>query len=132
MLTVSRPDINVDAITEIDPQLRFIKLPITNYLKLLDVYDTINRPQVALINAVNDPKYRFICAALENSLSPVKPLIDPTSFLKSSKNFTDTSALFSFFRDNKEVERGKANSGAEAVQVLVSFVSLVFQYNLLI
>ena len=38
----------------------------------------------------------FLIAALENSLSPVKPLIDPTSSLNSSKVLTDTAALFSF------------------------------------
>jgi len=68
MLTISRPDVECDVITEFAPQSRFIKLPITNYLKLLDIYDSINRPQVALINAVNDPKYRFICAALARRL----------------------------------------------------------------
>ena len=68
MLTISRPDVGCDAITEFKPTERFIKLPIVNYLKLLDIYDTINRPQVALINAVNDPKYRFICAALARRL----------------------------------------------------------------
>ena len=68
MLVVSRPDINRDAIVEFDPQRRFIKLPIDNYLKLLGIYDTINRPQIALINAVNDPKYRFVCAALARRL----------------------------------------------------------------
>jgi phage terminase large subunit len=67
MLTISR-DVNCDAIVEFDPQQRFIKLPIDNYLKLLGIYDTINRPQIALINAVNDPKYRFICAALARRL----------------------------------------------------------------
>ena len=36
----------------------------------------------------------FLIAALENSLSPVKALIDPTSSLNSSKVLTDTSALF--------------------------------------
>ena len=56
MLVVSRPDVNRDAIVEFDPLKRFIKLPIDNYLKLLGIYDTINRPQIALINAVNDPK----------------------------------------------------------------------------
>ncbi len=66
MLIVSRPEVNVDTIVEFDPQQRFIKLPITNYLKLLNVWDTINRPQVALINAVNDPKYRFICGATKS------------------------------------------------------------------
>ena len=67
MLTVSRP-IDVEEIQEFDASSRFIKLPIVNYLKLLGIYDTINRPQVALVNAVNDPKYRFICAALARRL----------------------------------------------------------------
>ena len=57
MLTVSRPDVDCDDITEFDAATRFIKLPITNYLKLLGIYESINRPQIALINAVNDPKY---------------------------------------------------------------------------
>ena len=68
MLTISRPDVDCDEIQEFDAQHRFIKLPITNYLKLLGIYDTINRPQIALINAVNDPTYRFICAALARRL----------------------------------------------------------------
>lgn len=68
MLTISRPDVNCDAIQEFPADSRFIKLPITNYLKLLGIWDTINRPQIALINAVNDPKYRFVCAALARRL----------------------------------------------------------------
>lgn len=68
MLTISRPDIDREAITEFPPDRRFIKLPITNYLKLLGIWDTINRPQIALINAVNSPSYRFICAALARRL----------------------------------------------------------------
>jgi len=68
MLTISRSDVNCDEITEFDAATRFIKLPITNYLKLLGIYESINRPQIALINAVNDPKYRFVCAALARRL----------------------------------------------------------------
>ena len=68
MLTVSRPDVQCNEIVEFDAQQRFIKLPIINYLKLLGIYETINRPQIALINAVNDPKYRFVCAALARRL----------------------------------------------------------------
>ena len=68
MLTVSRPDVDCDDITEFDAATRFIKLPITNYLKLLGIYESINRPQIALINAINDPKYRFVCAALARRL----------------------------------------------------------------
>lgn len=68
MLLVSRPDIDCDAITELPAESRFIKLPIANYLRLLGQWDTINRPQIALINAVNSPKYRFVCAALARRL----------------------------------------------------------------
>lgn len=73
MLTVSRGDIISHEIQTLDPTTRFIKLPVENYLKLLDfggvnVYDSLNRPQMALINAVNSPKYRFITAALSRRL----------------------------------------------------------------
>lgn len=68
MLTISRPDIERSAITEFAADQRFIKLPITNYLKLLGIWDTINDPQIALINAVNSPRYRFVCAALARRL----------------------------------------------------------------
>jgi phage terminase large subunit len=107
MLVVSRPDINVDAITEIDPQQRFIKLPITNYLKLLDVYDTINRPQIALINAVNDPKYRFICAALArrlgktyiaNIIGQLVTLVPGSNVLIISPNYNLSSISFELQR----------------------------------
>ena len=68
MLTISRPDIERSFISEFDASRRFIKLPITNYLKLLGIWETLNEPQIALINAVNDPKYRFVCAALARRL----------------------------------------------------------------
>ena len=68
MLTVSRTDIDTESITEYPASSRFIKLPITNYLKLLGIWETINRPQIALINAANSPQYRFICAALARRL----------------------------------------------------------------
>jgi phage terminase large subunit len=68
MLTISRPDVECEHIVDFSPTTRFIKLPIANYLKLLGIWDTVNRPQVALINAVNDPKYRFVCAALARRL----------------------------------------------------------------
>lgn len=68
MLVVSRPSVVTDYIVEFPADRRFIKLPIDNYLRLLNLYDTINRPQIALVNAVNDPQYRFVCAALARRL----------------------------------------------------------------
>ena len=77
MLEVSREDIRTDIIQQFPVEERFIKLPIENYLALLPGYkkdangmltgetglDPIP-PQIALINALNNPKYRFITAAL--------------------------------------------------------------------
>jgi hypothetical protein len=74
MLLISRNDITGDKLTDYG-SARGIKLPIANYLKLLpapvgsgSVFDNLNKPQVALINAVNSPNYRFICAALSRRL----------------------------------------------------------------
>ena len=107
MLIVSRPDVNVDTVQEFDPQQRFIKLPITNYLKLLNVWDTINRPQVALINAVNDPKYRFVCAALArrlgktyiaNIIGQLVTLVPGSNVLIISPNYNLSSISFELQR----------------------------------
>ena len=68
MLTISRPEVERSYIVDFEATRRFIKLPITNYLKLLGIWETINEPQIAIINAVNDPKYRFVCAALARRL----------------------------------------------------------------
>jgi len=73
MLKISRSDIDQFNITDYSSDVRFIKLPIANYLKLATVggapiYDSLNCPQIALINAVNSPSYRFICAALSRRL----------------------------------------------------------------
>ena len=56
MLKISRSDVDSESLTEFPLQDRFIKLPIENYLKLLGAWDQMNRPQIALINAINNPK----------------------------------------------------------------------------
>jgi hypothetical protein len=107
MLVVSRPDVQVDYICEFEASQRFIKLPIDNYLKLLDIYDTINRPQIALINAVNDPKYRFICAALArrlgktyiaNIIGQLVTLVPNSNVLIISPNYNLSSISFELQR----------------------------------
>mgnify|MGYP003345792138 FL=1 len=73
MLTITRNDVESDTIVDYGNS-RFIKLPIDKYLKLLPapsggtVFEQLNRPQIALINAINSPKYRFVCAALSRRL----------------------------------------------------------------
>lgn len=68
MLKISRGDVSAEELTEFPITKRFIKLPIRGYLELLGIWETVNRPQIALINAVNNPKYRFISCALARRL----------------------------------------------------------------
>ena len=112
MLTISRDNISADAITEYSAQDRFIKLPIANYLKLLNmggepVYNSLNRPQIALINAVNSPQYRFICAALSrrlgktfiaNIIGQLVALIPGCNILIMSPNYMLSSISFELQR----------------------------------
>ena len=118
MLKISRSDIDSETITEFDPSRRFIKLPIVNYLKLLPAYDMetgitttawdqVNRAQVALINAVNNPKYRFVCAALArrlgktyiaNVIGQLVMLVPGCNILIISPNYTLSSISFELQR----------------------------------
>lgn len=118
MLTISRDDISRDALTEFPANKRFIKLPVASYLKLLPTvdpityakstaWDSINRPQIALINAVNNPKYRFICAALarrlgktfiSNVIGQLVVLVPGCNVLIMSPNYTLSSISFELQR----------------------------------
>ena len=59
-MEVSRADILSTEISHYDAG--FLKLSIETYLELIDIQPLPS--QIALINAVNNPKYRFICGAL--------------------------------------------------------------------
>lgn len=61
-MEVSRQNILYDDITDFPVNNRFIKLPIKKYLKLINIEPI--PPQIALINAVQNPEYRFITAVL--------------------------------------------------------------------
>lgn len=118
MLEISRPGISSKDITDYPLADRFIKLPIENYLKLLPVRDqvtgepstaweNINDPQIALINAVNDPRFRFICAALSrrlgktyiaNIIGQLVTLVPGTNVLIISPNFSLSSISFELQR----------------------------------
>ena len=61
MIQASRADVETNYLMDFDDD-RFIKLPIDGYMDLLGI--TPNTSQNAIINAINNPKYRFICAAI--------------------------------------------------------------------
>jgi hypothetical protein len=107
VLKVSRDDVDCDEITEFPVETRFIKLPIENYLKLLGAWDTMNRPQIALINAINNPKYRFVCAALarrlgktyiSNIIAQLVSLVPGCNVLIISPNYNLSSISFELQR----------------------------------
>lgn len=112
MLKVSRGDIDVDEITEYDPETRFIKLPIANYLKLVysggkTVWEQLNRPQIALINALNSPRYRFVTACfsrrlgktyIANLIGQLVVLIPGCNVLIMSPNYNLSSISFDLQR----------------------------------
>ena len=107
MLKISRDDIASHEITDFPMDKRFIKLPVVPYLELLGIWKTINGPQMALINAVNSPKYRFICAALArrlgktyiaNVVGQLVTLIPGSNVLIISPNYNLSSISFELQR----------------------------------
>lgn len=118
MLTISRPDVDSDTVTDFPASTRFIKLPIVPYLKLLpavdpvtyeksSVWDQINAPQIALINAINNPNYRFVCAALSrrlgktyiaNIIAQLVALVPGCNVLIISPNYNLSSISFELQR----------------------------------
>ena len=94
MLVVSRDDCRSDVLVEYPKDKRFIKLSIEKYLEKLGV-EPIG-PQIAMINAINNPKYRFVCGALSrrtgkttiaNVIGQLITLVPGTNVLIMSPNY---------------------------------------------
>jgi phage terminase large subunit len=105
MLDVSRKDILNKSIMDFNPMERFIKLPIDSYLDLLGV--SPNSAQIALINAINNPKYRFVCAALSrrqgktyitNVIGQLVSLVPNSHILIMSPNYALSQISFDLQR----------------------------------
>lgn len=130
MLRISREGVDSRDITDYPMESRFIKLPIEAYLKMLPARDPItnaistawdqtNGPQIALINAVNDPRFRFVVAALSrrlgktyisNIIAQMVLLVPGYNVLIMSPNFNLSSISFDLQRNlvktfDLEVER---------------------------
>jgi len=106
MLDISRTDILSTDIMEFDVADRFIKLPISQYMNLLGI--TPNSSQTALINAVNNPKYRFVCAALSrrqgktyitNVIGQLVSLVPGSNILIMSPNYSLSQISFDLQRN---------------------------------
>tara|TARA_B000000609_G_scaffold157448_1_gene152031 strand:- start:3097 stop:4398 length:1302 start_codon:yes stop_codon:yes gene_type:complete len=105
LIELSRSDIVSDYLMEFDKEERFIKLPINSYLELLGIEP--NTSQTALINAVSNPKYRFICASvarrqgktyISNIIGQLVCLIPNSHVLLMSPNYSLSQISFDLQR----------------------------------
>jgi len=105
MLNISRTDIISSELMEFETAERFIKLPISEYMNLLGIAP--NSSQTALINAINNPKYRFVCAALSrrqgktyiaNVIGQLVSLVPGSNILIMSPNYSLSQISFDLQR----------------------------------
>jgi len=105
MLDVSRTDIISSELMNFETAERFIKLPISEYMNLLGIEP--NSSQTALINAVNNPKYRFVCAAISrrqgktyitNVIGQLVSLVPGSHILIMSPNYSLSQISFDLQR----------------------------------
>ena len=91
---------------DLEQQSRFIKLPILEYLELLGIEP--NTSQTAIINAINNPKYRFITAAvsrrqgktyISNIIGQLVCLVPGSHVLLMSPNYSLSQISFDLQRN---------------------------------
>jgi len=102
---VSRKDIITNEIADLYSQDKFLKLPPEPYLDMLGIEPL--ESQIAMINAVNNPKYRFIVAALSrrqgktyiaNIIGQLVTLIPNCNVLIMSPNYSLSQISFDLQR----------------------------------
>jgi len=105
MLEISREDIQADYLEIYEKDKRFIKLPVKEYLELLNIEPI--KSQTALINAINNPKYRFVSAALSrrqgktyiaNIIGQLVALVPGANILIMSPNYSLSQISFDLQR----------------------------------
>jgi hypothetical protein len=105
MIELSRADISAQEIFEYNPEDRFLKLPVQPYLDLLGI--TPVGPQIAIINAINNPKYRFVTAAVSrrlgktyiaNVIGQLVSLVPGSNILIMSPNYSLSQISFDLQR----------------------------------
>jgi len=104
LIQISRTDVLSDGLMKFDDR-RFIKLPIDGYMDLLGV--TPNTSQHGIINAINNPKYRFITAAVSrrqgktyiaNIIGQLITLVPGSNVLLMSPNYSLSQISFELQR----------------------------------
>ena len=104
-IEISRKDILSEYICDYSPEDKFLKLPVEPYMELLGI--TPLPSQVAIINAINNPKYRFVCAAISrrqgktyiaNIIGQLVSLVPSSNILIMSPNYALSQISFDLQR----------------------------------
>lgn len=104
MIEISRTDVLSNELMSYDER-KFIKLPIDGYMDLLGI--TPNTSQTGIINAINNPKYRFVTAAVSrrqgktyiaNIIGQLITLVPGANVLLMSPNYSLSQISFELQR----------------------------------
>ena len=104
-IEISRKDILSEYICDYNVEDKFLKLPVEPYMELLGI--TPLPSQVAIINAINNPKYRFVCAAISrrqgktyiaNIIGQLVSLVPSSNILIMSPNYALSQISFDLQR----------------------------------
>lgn len=105
-IQISRADIISEELLDLQSETRFLKLPVAPYLELLGI--TALPSQVAIINAINNSKYRFVCAAVSrrqgktyiaNIIGQLVSLVPSSNILIMSPNYSLSQISFDLQRN---------------------------------
>jgi hypothetical protein len=106
MLKISREGISSTEVQQYPVEERFLKLPVERYLSLLKekgYIGDLNGPQLAMLNAINCPKYRFLVAAvgrrigkttISNIIAQLVTLVPNSHALIMSPNYSLSTISF--------------------------------------
>lgn len=126
-MEVSREDVSSTELTEYSEAERFIKLPIEKYLGLIDIEPV--PPQIALVNAIQNPKYRFITAVLSrrtgkslisNIIGHLVTLVPGSQILIMAPNYSLSSISWDLQRkllNTFDVELERSNAKDKIIEL---------------
>ena len=124
---VSRRDVISDEIVELQSEARFLKLPVNPYLDLLNIQPLPS--QMAIINAINSPKYRFVAAAVSrrqgktyiaNIIGQLVSLVPGSNILIMSPNYSLSQISFDLQRNlikHFDLEVTKDNAKDKVIEI---------------
>ena len=124
---ISRRDIPSDELAEYRSETRFLKLPVDPYLGLLNI--TPLPSQIAIINAINNPKYRFVSAAVSrrqgktyiaNIIGQLVSLVPGSNILIMSPNYSLSQISFDLQRNlikHFDLEVTKDNAKDKVIEI---------------